>query len=111
VKHTMGTSNDVGKIEVEVDVKNTSPVAGTETVQLYVRDLVASVEQPVRELKGFERVTLGPGEQKHVTFTLGFDDIAFYNVALKRVVEPGTFKVWVGGSSAAKDEGEFTVLQ
>ena len=111
VKHSMGSSNDVGKIEVGVDVKNNGSVAGTETVQLYVRDMVASVEQPVRELKGFERVTLAPGEQKHVTFTLGFDDLAFYNVALQRVVEPGTFKVWVGGSSAALDEGEFTVLQ
>jgi beta-glucosidase len=111
VKHTMGSSNDVGKIEVGVDVKNTSNVAGTEVVQLYVRDTVASVEQPVRELKGFERVTLAPGEQKHVTFHLGFDDLAFYNVAMKRVVEPTTFKVWVGGSSAASDEAEFTVLQ
>ena len=58
------------------------------------------MEQPLRELKGFQRVMLAPGEQKHVSFTLGFDDLAFYNVALKRVVEPGTFKVWVGGSSA-----------
>ncbi len=111
VKHTLGTSNDVGRIEVGVDVRNASAVAGTETVQLYVRDTVASVEQPVRELKGFQRVTLRPGEQKHVSFTLGFDDLAFYNVDLKRVVEPGTFKVWVGGSSTATDEGEFTVLQ
>jgi beta-glucosidase len=111
VKHTMGSSTEVGKVEVGVDVKNTSSVAGTETVQLYVRDMVASIEQPLRELKGFQRVTLAPGEQKHVSFTLGFDDLAFYNVDLKRVVEPGTFKVWVGGSSLAKDEAEFTVLQ
>jgi beta-glucosidase len=111
VKHTMGSSTEVGKIEVGVDVTNTSSVAGTETVQLYVRDMVASVEQPLRELKGFQRVTLAPGEQKHVSFTLGFDDLAFYNVDLKKVVEPGAFKVWVGGSSVAKDEGEFTVLE
>jgi beta-glucosidase len=111
IQHTMGSSSEVGKVEVSVDVKNTSAVAGTEAVQLYIRDTVASVEQPVRELKGFERVTLGPGEQKHVSFTLGFDDLAFYNVALKRVVEPGTFKVWVGGSSAATNEAEFTVMK
>ncbi len=111
VKHTMGSSQDVGKIEVAVDVKNNGTVAGTDTVQLYTRDLVASVEQPVQELKGFQRISLQPGEQKHVTFTLGFDDLAFYNVALKQVVEPGTFKVWVGGSSATKNEAEFTVLQ
>jgi beta-glucosidase len=73
--------------------------------------MVASVEQPVRELKGFERLALAPGEQRHVSFTLGLDDLAFYNVELKKVVERGVFKVWVGGSSAATDEGEFTVLQ
>ncbi len=111
VKHTMGSATEVGKVEVSVDVKNTSAVAGDEVVQLYIRDLVASVEQPVRELKGFQRVTLAPGEQKHLTFTLGFNDLAFYNVALKRVVEPGTFKVWVGGSSASTNEAEFTVMQ
>ena len=111
VKHSMGTSNDVGRIEVSADVKNTSTVTGTETVQLYIRDMVASVEQTVRELKGFNRVTLAPGEQKHISFTLGFDELAFYNVALKRVVEPGTFKVWVGGSSSATNEAEFTVMQ
>ena len=111
VKHTMGTSSDVGRVEVSVEVKNTSKVAGDEVVQLYVRDMVASVEQPVRELKGFQRIALAPGEQKHVSFTLGFDDLAFYNVALKRVVEPGTFKVWVGGNSASSNEAEFTVLQ
>jgi beta-glucosidase len=111
VKHTMGSSTEVGRVEVGVDVTNTSSVAGTEIVQLYVRDMVASVEQPLRELKGFQRVTLAPGEQKHVRFTLGFDDLAFYNVDVKRVVEPGAFKIWVGGSSLAKDEGEFTILQ
>ncbi len=111
VTHTMGSSSQVGKVEVDVEVKNTSTVAGDEVVQLYVRDMVASVEQPIRELKGFERVSLAPGEQKQVRFTLGFDDLAFYNVELKRVVEPGTFKVWVGGSSAATNEAEFTVMQ
>ncbi len=111
VNHTMGSSSEVGKVEVSVDVKNTSSVAGSEVVQLYVRDMVASVEQPVRELKGFQRVTLAPGEQKHVSFALGFNDLAFYNVALKRVVEPGTFKIWVGGNSASTNEAEFTVLQ
>ena len=111
VKHSMGSSNDVGKIEVSVDVTNSSQVAGTEVVQLYVRDMVASVEQPLRELKGFQRVALAPGEKKQVSFTLGFDDLAFYNVALKKVVEPGTFKVWVGSDSTATSEGAFTVLQ
>jgi beta-glucosidase len=111
VNHTMGSSSEVGKVEVSVDVKNTSNVAGAEVVQLYLRDMVASVELPVRELKGFQRITLAPGEQKHVSFTLGFNDLAFYNAALKRVVEPGTFQVWIGGSSASTNEAQFTVMQ
>ena len=111
VKHTGGTSRDVGTIEVSTDVRNTSTTGGSEVVQMYTRDLVASVEQPVRELKGFQRITLGPGEQKHVTFELGFNELAFLNVGLQRVVEPGTIKVWIGGNSAASNEAEFTVLK
>jgi beta-glucosidase len=89
---------------VGVDVKNTGRVAGTEVVQLYIRNTVASVEQPVRELKGFARVTLAPGEQKHVEFPLGFDELSFYNAEIRRTVEPTTYKIWVGGSSLATAE-------
>jgi beta-glucosidase len=99
-----------GPVEtVSVDVRNTGSVAGTEVVQLYVRKMWASVEQPVRELKGFERVTLAPGESKHVEFSLGFDELSFYNAESKRVVEPTDFKVWVGGSSLATAETSFMV--
>jgi beta-glucosidase len=91
-------------VTVGVDVKNTGSVAGTEVVQLYLRNTVASVEQPVRELKGFARVWLAPGEQKHVDFPLGFDELNFYNVEVKRTVEPTTYKIWVGGSSLATAE-------
>jgi beta-glucosidase len=73
-------------------------------VQLYIRNTSASVEQPVRELKGFKRVTLAAGEQKHIDFTLGFDELNFYNVEIKRVVEATTYKIWVGGSSLATAE-------
>ncbi len=111
IEHTGGSSQAVGQIRVTADVRNDGAVAGTEVVQLYLRNTVASVEQPVRELKGFQRITLAPGESKPVTFNLGFDDLAFYNVDLKRVVEPGTFDVWIGGSSQATDMGDFTVLQ
>ena len=111
VRHTGGTSSDVGTIEVSTDVRNSSAVAGTETVQLYTRNLVASVEQPVKELKGFQRITLQPGEQKHVVFVLGSKDLAFYNSMLQQVVEAGTFKVWVGGNSSSTNEAEFTVLK
>jgi len=94
---------------VGVDVRNTGSVAGTEVVQLYLRNTSASVEQPVRELKGFGRVTLGPGESKHVEFPLGFDELSFYNVESKAVVEPTKYTVWVGGSSLASAESSFEV--
>ena len=96
-------------VTVGVDVRNTGSVAGTEVVQLYIRNTVASVEQPVRELKGFARVTLAPGEQKHVEFPLGFDELNFYNVEVKRTVEPTTYKIWVGGSSLATAETSLRV--
>jgi beta-glucosidase len=96
---------------VGVDVKNTGSVAGTEVVQLYLRNTAASVEQPVRELKGFARVTLAPGEQKHVEFPLGFDELNFYNVQMQRTVEPTTYKIWVGGSSLASAETSLRVVE
>jgi len=96
---------------VGVDVKNTGSVAGAEVVQLYIRNTAASVEQPVRELKGFARVTLAPGEQKHVEFPLGFDELNFYNVEIKRTVEPTTYKIWVGGSSLATAETSLQVVE
>ncbi|HXR37525.1 MAG TPA: beta-glucosidase BglX [Terracidiphilus sp.] len=98
-------------VTVGVDVKNTGRVAGTEVVQLYIRNTAASVEQPVRELKGFARVTLAPGEQKHVEFPLGFDELNFYNAGLKPTVEPTTYKIWVGGSSLATAETSFQVVE
>src|ERR1017187_1832445 len=96
---------------VGVDVKNTGTVAGTEVVQLYIRNTVASVEQPVRELKGFARVTLAPGEQKHLDFPLGFDELNFYNAEIKRTVEPTTYKIWVGGSSLATAETSLHIIE
>ena len=98
-------------LTVGVDVTNTGSVAGSEVVQLYIRDTVASVEQPVRELKGFARLSLAPGETKHVNFPLGFDELSFYNVAVQKTVEPTTFDVWVGGSSLATEETSFKVVQ
>ncbi len=96
---------------VGVDVKNTGSVAGTEVVQLYIRNTAASVEQPVRELKGFMRVTLAPGELKHVEFPLGFDELNFLSAALKPTVEPTTYKIWVGGSSLATAETTLQVVE
>jgi beta-glucosidase len=96
---------------VGVDVKNTGSVAGTEVVQLYLRNTAASVSQPVRELKGFARVTLAPGDTKHVEFPLGFDELNFYNAEIRRTVEPTTYKIWVGGSSLATAETSLQVVE
>jgi beta-glucosidase len=97
--------------KVGVDVKNTGSVAGTEVVQMYIRNTAASVEQPVRELKGFARVMLAPGETKHVEFPLAFNELNFYNVEIERTVEPTTYKIWVGGSSLATQETSLTVVE
>jgi len=98
-------------VTVGVDVTNTGSVAGTEVVQLYIRNPAASVEQPVRELKGFERISLGAGETKHVEFPLGFDELNFYNVNIKRTVEPTTYRIWVGGNSVATEETNLKVVE
>ena len=80
-----------------------------EVVQLYVRDLVASVSRPVRELKGFRRIHLRPGEQQTVRFSLGSKDLAFYNERMQYVTEPGKFQVWIAPDSVRGVVGEFTV--
>jgi len=98
-------------VTVGVDVKNTGSVAGTEVVQLYIRNTSASVEQPVRELKGFARVALAPGEQKHVEFPLGFDELSFYNAEIRQTVEPTTYRIWVGGNSLATAETSLHVIE
>ena len=78
-------------------------------MQLYVRDVAASVTRPVRELKGFTRVTLKPGESQPVRFTLTPAELGFCNRDMQFVVEPGPFKVWAGTSSVGGLEGGFTV--
>jgi beta-glucosidase len=88
-----------GSVVVSVDVENVGTRTGDEVVQLYIRDVVASVSRPVKELKGFERVTLLPNEKRRITFTLKPDSLGFYNSQLKFVVEPGEFKVMVGSNS------------
>lgn len=96
-------------VTVSATVKNTGSRAGTEVVQLYVRNLGASLEQPVRSLQGFQRVSLQPGESKQVTFPLGFAELSFWNRQSVQVVEPTRYTVWVGGSSAADREAVFEV--
>ena len=86
-------------LDTSVTVTNTGKIAGDEVVQLYIRDVVSSVTRPTKELRGFERVTLAPGEKKTVTFTLGPDALSLVNRQMQRVVEPGRFEVMVGASS------------
>jgi beta-glucosidase len=98
-------------VTVGVDVTNSGSMSGAEVVQLYIRNTGASVEQPVRELKGFARVTLTAGETKHIQFPLGFDELNFYNADVQRTVEPTTYKIWVGGSSLAMAETSIKVVE
>ena len=86
---------------VSVEVMNTGKVAGEEIVQLYLRDLVASVSRPVKELKGFKRIYLNPGEEKTVTFSITPAMLKFYNIDMKKVIEPGKFQIMIGGNSNA----------
>jgi beta-glucosidase len=98
-----------GSVTVQVDVTNTGKVAGDEVVQLYIRDEVSSVTRPTKELRGFERITLKPGETRTVSFTLGPQELQFYNREMKRVVEPGKFTVMVGPNSNELQSASFVV--
>jgi beta-glucosidase len=99
------------KVDVTVEVKNTGAVTGTEVAQLYIRNTGGSVEEPVRELRGFQRVTLQPGEARTLTFTLGFRELSYYNLEMERVIEPTEYQVWVGGSSDATLGTQFEVTE
>ncbi|MGB6132271.1 MAG: glycoside hydrolase family 3 C-terminal domain-containing protein [Acidobacteriaceae bacterium] len=95
--------------KVTVDVTNTGVRAGTETVQLYIRDVVSSVTRPVKELKGFRKVRLAPGETTTVTFDITPDLLRFWDVDMKYLVEPGDFTIMVGTSSRDADLHKLTL--
>ena len=104
------TSGVAGIVRIRCTVKNVSAVAGDEVVQLYIRDVLASVARPVMELKGFRRIHLGPGESQEVTIELPVEDLRMLDRDMRWVVEPGVFRFMVGSSS--KDirlRGELTV--
>jgi beta-glucosidase len=96
-------------LTVRVTVRNTGKRAGDEVVQLYLRDEVASVTRPVAALRGFARVSLAPGQAREVSFTLDQEDFALLDASWQRVVEPGSFTVFVGGSSAQVRAAQFSV--
>lgn len=100
-----------GKVAISFRVKNVGARVGNEVVQLYICDEVASVSRPIKELKGFKKVELKPGEERAVTFNLSMDQVAFYDRYMRFVVEPGTFKVMVGRSSEdIRLNGKFEVV-
>lgn len=101
--------NKSENIKVSVDVENTGKREGTEVVQLYIRDLAASVSRPVKELKGFRRINLKAGEKRSIEFTLTPKDLSFINSQMKPTIEDGDFKVFVSDSSEGGLESLFTV--
>ncbi len=98
-----------GNIKASVTVTNTGNCEGTEVVQLYIRDMVGSIARPVQELKGFERISLKPGESRNVTFTIDAELLKFYNSDLKYVCEPGEFEVMVGTNCREVQRQKFTL--
>jgi beta-glucosidase len=96
-------------VQVSVDVRNTGVRAGDEVVQLYIHDLVGSATRPVKELKGFQRITLQPGESRAVNFTLTPESLRFWNADMRRVVEPGDFDIMAGSNSADVKHASLTV--
>ncbi len=97
-------------LRISAEVSNQGSCKAIETVQLYIRDLVGNVTRPVRELRGFRRIELEPGQIETVTFDLHTDDLAFFGRDQQRVVEAGEFRAWVGGSSEAELETGFSLI-
>ena len=101
-----------GTVEVSADVENTGPATADEVPQLYVHQAYGSASRPVRELKGFERITLAPHEKKTVHFTLGKEELSYWSTAKKTwVTEPSKFDVWVGPNADATLHGSFEVTE
>jgi beta-glucosidase len=98
-----------GPLTVTTNITNTGSVAGADVVQLYLHENYTSILQPVEKLEGFQRVMLAPGQTTTVTFTLGSQNLGFYNEQGQFVVEPGPFNLWVSDSSVVGTPSTFTV--
>jgi beta-glucosidase len=103
------TLSENGSISASVTLSNTGERAGEEIVQLYIRDLIGSITRPVKELKGFQRVVLKPGESKQVSFSITPELLKFYNADLQWVAEPGDFFVFIGGNSDVENKALFSL--
>jgi beta-glucosidase len=102
-------ANDPKAIRASVTVKNTGSVSGEEVTQLYIRDRIGSVVRPVKELKGFQKYQLKPGEAKRVEFTLTNSELGFYTNSGEFIVEPGEFDIMIGTNSQTGLTGRFTL--
>jgi beta-glucosidase len=100
-----------GRLEFQAEITNIGDLAGTEIVQFYIRDLVGTVTRPVKELKGFQRISLQPGETQSVTFTLDAEMLAFTGMEGMPVIEPGRYHVWIGPNSDEGLQGEFELVK
>ena len=96
---------------LSVEVSNTGQVAAEETVQVYIRQLVASRSRPVRQLKAFDKLRLAPGETARVGFEIAAKDLGYHDDEARYVVEPGPFEVFVGGNSAAELSAHFEIAR
>jgi beta-glucosidase len=108
------SADEIGRgdtITISADLFNDSDVAADEVVQLYVRDLVGSVTRPVRELKGFKRIRVEPGQTVTVDFELHTDDLAFFGRSMQLTTEPGDFHVWIGGTSETELRTGFRISE
>jgi beta-glucosidase len=101
--------DEITTVSIHAMVRNRGEVYGEEVVQLYIQDVAASITRPVKELKGFHRVGLAPGERKNVKFEVTHEHLGFYDERMNYVVEPGLFKVWVGPNSIDGLEGHFEI--
>jgi len=101
----------IDELKVSAVISNAGAFDADEVVQLYVRDLVGDVTRPVRELKGFKRVHLKSGESRRISFSLNTSELDFHNQKMEKVVEPGAFKLWIGGDSNADLEGDFKIIK
>lgn len=98
-------------ITISINITNSGDYSGVEIVQLYIRDIVGSITRPVKELKGFQKISLNTGETKKVSFIISKKDLAFYDINMNFVAEPGDFKVFIGGNSRDVMENQFTLIK